>query len=87
MAVNIFSPVFKFASIRNPKPMEQDLDTILVMPDTIFLQNIVAINESDSTNAEKLSDTNALLQSYIDSDDFIKSISLFYSIVDIDNPN
>lgn len=86
MAINIFSPVFKFASIRNPKPMEPTPDIISVMPDTALIQNIVTINESNSTNAQKLSDTNDLLQNYINSDFFIKTTALFYSIVDINNP-
>jgi predicted acylesterase/phospholipase RssA len=86
MAVNVLSPVFKFASVRNPKPMEPATDIISVMPDTTLIQNIVAINESNSTNAQKLSDTNTLLQNYINSADFIKTTSSFYSTVDINNP-
>jgi hypothetical protein len=86
MAISTFSPAFKFASIRNPKPMEPASDTISVMPDTTLIQSIVSINESNSTNAQKLSDTNSLLQSYIDSADFIKTTSSFYTIVDINNP-
>lgn len=86
MAVNTFSPAFKFASIRNPKPMETAPDIISVMPDTPLILSLVAINESNSTIAQKLSDTNALLQNYINSADFIKTTSAFYAAVDINNP-
>lgn len=86
MAIGTFSPTFKFASIRNPKPMESTPDIIPVMPDTNLILSIVSINESNSTNAQKLIDTNKLLQSYIDSDDFIKTTSAFYSVVDINKP-
>lgn len=86
MAVNVLSPAFKFASIRNPKPMELPPDIISVMPDTPLILSLVAINESNSTTAQKLSDTNALLQDYIDSSDFIKTTTSFYSIVDINTP-
>lgn len=47
MAVNIFSPVFKFASIRNPKPMKSDPNIISVMPETLLIKQIVLINEND----------------------------------------
>ncbi len=86
MAVDIFSPVFKFISIRNPKPMELSPDTISVMPDTKLIQNIVLINISNLSNEQKLRKMNDLLQSHINSDDFIKSISLFYTIIDIKKP-
>ncbi|MBW6483910.1 MAG: hypothetical protein K0B10_12740 [Vicingaceae bacterium] len=66
--------------------MEPTPNTISVMPDTILIQNIVAINESNSSNAQKLNDINTLLQNYINSADFIKTTSTFYSIVDINNP-
>ncbi|MCF8445169.1 MAG: hypothetical protein K9G29_09195, partial [Crocinitomicaceae bacterium] len=87
MSINVFSPVFKFSSLRNPKPMEMAPDNILIMPESALIQNITNINESNSTNVQKLGDLNSLLQLYIDSDDFIKSASLFYTKVDINNPD
>lgn len=87
MSINVFSTVFKFSSLRNPKPMEMAPDNILIMPNSALIQNIVSINESNSSNVQKLDDLNSLLQLYIDSNDFIKSSTLFYSNVDINNPD
>lgn len=86
MAINTFSPAFKFASIRSPKPMELAPDIISVMPDTSLILSIISINDSNSTNAQKLTDTNSLLQGYIDSATFIRSTPQFYTIVDINTP-
>jgi hypothetical protein len=67
--------------------MEMAPDNILIMPNSALIQNIVSINESNSSNVQKLDDLNSLLQLYIDSNDFIKSSTLFYSNVDINNPD
>jgi hypothetical protein len=66
--------------------MEHGSDIIDIMPDTTLVQNIVLINESNDTNEQKLIDTNDLLQNYINSTDFIKSTTTFYTTVDINNP-
>lgn len=84
MAVNIFSPVFKFASIRNPKPMKSDPNIISVMPETLLIKQIVLINENDFPNDKKVNDINALLENFINSEQFIKTTSEFYSIFNID---
>jgi len=86
MKMNILSPVFKFASIRKPKPIDPNSDTVSVMPDTTVIQEIISINESNLSNDQKLSNTNDFLQSYLNSADFIRSTSLFYTNIDIHNP-
>ncbi len=86
MSVNIQSPVFKFAGIRNPKPLPTVSNTVWVTPNTNLITNIAALNESNITNDKKLDDMNVLLQSYINSQDFIKTTEAFHSKIDVNNP-
>lgn len=73
MSINVASPIFKFASIRNSKEVALPTDEISIMPNTDLTNSIVEINVSDSPSEQKLIELNVLLQDFIDSSDFIKS--------------
>jgi|GEM_PF-2611481 len=87
MTINTLSPTFKFASVRDSKPMKPASDIVSIMPDTNLILNIASINESNFENAKKLTDINTLLQNYISSADFIKTTAAFYSKIDITKPS
>lgn len=64
--------------------MKSDPNIISVMPETLLIKQIVLINENDFPNDKKVNDINALLENFINSEQFIKTTSEFYSIFNID---
>src|ERR1700759_3420062 len=84
--VNNFAPAFRFSSIRNPKPVALPSKAIAVQPETDLIQGLKSINENESANESKLSATNSLLQNFIVSNNFIKTTTDFYNIINVENP-
>ena len=58
MTINSLSPTFKFASVRDSKPMKPVSDIVSIMPGTNLISSIASIHESNFANAKKLTDIN-----------------------------
>lgn len=87
MSINNMVPVFRFASIRNPKPKAAGPGTTTgVLIDTVLVNNIAAINNSGNSDAVNVTAINTLLQNYISGSSFIKTRDAFNAAVDVNNP-
>lgn len=86
MIVNTMSSAFGFGILRNPKPTEV-IGFLEVMPSSVFVQDLITINESSDSDAQKLDATNLRLKASISIADFIKTKTEFFSIINPTNPN
>lgn len=79
-------PIYKFASLRSPDFIESEEPTSGIAPDTSVVSALVGINENEEGAEEKMTSFNAELQSYVDSDLFVKSKTAFNTLKD-ENPD
>ncbi|MCF8299303.1 MAG: hypothetical protein K9J13_17270 [Saprospiraceae bacterium] len=71
--MNIGIPIYKFATLRNPTNVVVPSDIVKIQPDTTLVSDLITINESADSDAQKLSDFNDRLQLFIEAGDFIKT--------------
>ncbi len=87
MSITTQFPVFRFASLRNPKPAAGISTATDVMPETALVTSLIEINESASSDEQKINDTNNVLQNYINSGSFLKTRLEFFGAIDPNAPS
>jgi hypothetical protein len=71
------SPLYKFATLRNPTDVDDSPPVIEISPNTTLVDLLISINESDDPANVQLDNFNNALQEFIDSDAFIKNTVQF----------
>lgn len=66
-------PIYKFVSLRSPISIENSNSPDEITLQTTLVATLTSINDSDDTNALKLTNYNVALQSFIDSSKYIKT--------------
>jgi len=75
MNVSTSTPIFKFATIRNPKDDVTSQPELEIQPTTDLVVSLVDTIESDKTQPEKIQLINQRLNAFIQSPSFFKSNS------------
>lgn len=89
MDINMNTPMFRFATLRSPKPAEPPVlpGTIFdVLPATAFVESLISVNESSNSDTQKSASVNSILQAFISGSDFIKTALDFSARVDVNSP-
>lgn len=88
MQLNNQSAIFKFASIRNPKPLVPNPTVVEIEFDTLLVTNIETISTSTVfSRHRKLTEVNKVLQEFIDSPSFFKTKAALTQAVNLNSPN